>query len=182
MEKIELLQAASRTTTAILNLIRAPLGHPAAEQITMGLPAGSLLLRTPKLAIGGTPCTVPLFRGTMRNVATKLNVDVLVARHGNYPELLDCTLFDVATPSGGDVVCIHDLVLYVDRFDEHWLVPSGAGAFIRIGFDGLHIESEPPFVAWSERCDGVCAGASCWKVATSTPCSRCRRAPFRERA
>jgi hypothetical protein len=107
----------------------------------------------------GLGAPLPLFRGAMLNVATKLNVDVLVARHGNYPELLDCTLFDLAMPSGGDVVCINDLVLYVDRFDEHWLVPSGAGAFIRVGMDGLHIEPEPPFIAWSERCDGVCAGA-----------------------
>ena len=159
MEKIELLQSASRTTTAILNLVRAALGDPNVEHVTMGLPAGSLLLPEQRLVIGGTPCTVPLFRNAMTKVAVKQNVDVLVVRHGNYPELLDCSLWDVAIPSGGDVVCINDLVLYVDRYDEHWLVPSGAGAFVRVSKDGLHIEPEPPFISWAERCDAVCAAA-----------------------
>jgi len=159
MSTMQTLHPASRTTTAILNLILAPLGQPNSEMITMGLPAGSLLVTGARLALAGTPCTVPLFRSAMTKVATRLNVDVLVARHGTYPELLDCTMWDVAVPSGGDVICINDLVLYVDRYDEHWLVPSGAGAFIRIAEDGLHIEPEPPFISWSERCDAVCAGA-----------------------
>lgn len=159
MTSNDTLKAASRTTTAILNLILKMIGGPTRTAITNGLPAGSIFLPEQRLILAGTPCTVPLFREAMRKVATVMNVDVLLARHGTYPEVFDVTQFDVAIPSGGDVICMNDLILYTDRHSENWLVPSRSGAFIRLAADGLHVEVEPPFVSWSERSDAVCLAA-----------------------
>jgi hypothetical protein len=91
MTSTDTLKAASRTTTAILNLILKMTGGPTPTAITNGLPAGSIYLPVQRLVLGGTPCTVPLFRETMCKVATEMNVDVLVVRHGTYPEVFDVT-------------------------------------------------------------------------------------------
>jgi hypothetical protein len=159
MTNIETLRAASRTTTAILSLILTRFRNSNPEQVADGLPAGSLFLPEQQLILAGTPCTVPLFRKAMSQAALKRNADVLVVRHGAYPEVLDVTIWDATIRSGEGLVSLHDLVLYVDRNEEHWFIPSGQGAFVRMAQDGLHIEAEPPFLTWHERCDAVCGAA-----------------------
>jgi hypothetical protein len=159
MTNISTLRAASRTTTAILSLILTRFRNSNPERVTDGLPAGSLFLPEQQLILAGTPCTVPLFRDAMIRAALKMNADVLVVRHGAYPETLDVTIWDAAIRSGKGLVSLHDLVLYVNRHEEHWFVPPRDGAFVRVAADGLHIEAEPPFLTWHERCDAVCGAA-----------------------
>src|SRR5688572_21649877 len=109
MTNISTLRAASRTTTAILSLILTRFRNSNPELVTDGLPAGSLFLPEQQLILAGTPCTVPLFRDAMTR-AMKMNTDVLVVRHGAYPELLDVTIWDAAIRSGEGLVLLHDLV------------------------------------------------------------------------
>jgi hypothetical protein len=112
-----------------------------------------------QLVIAGTVCTVPLFREAMVQVARRRNVDVILARHDTYPELLSAVLWDAAVRVGGDPLMMTDLVLYVEGVDDYWLVPSKVGPSLRIGRDGLHLLCEPPFTTWNERCTGVCEAA-----------------------
>lgn len=88
----------------------------------------------------------------------KTGCDVLLARHGLHPEVLDPVLWDAVIWSGDQTIMLPDLILYSGNGD-HWLVPSRKGAHVRMAADGLHIEAEPDFVTWQERCDGVCRAA-----------------------
>lgn len=95
----------------------------------------------------------------MVQLACRRNVDVILARHDTYPELLSAVLWDAAVRVGGDPLMLTDLVLYVQGLDDFWLVPSKVGPSLRIGRDGLHLLCEPPFTTWSQRCTGVCEAA-----------------------
>jgi hypothetical protein len=159
MNDTQLHHAGSRTTAAILRYTLNLLRHLPGRRITNGLPAGSMHLNDVGLIIGGTPCTVPLFRSAMERAALDTRCDVLIARHGTHPEVLDAVMWDVIIWSGDCLVSVNDLVLYAGMDDGYWLVPSGQGPHIRMAQDGLHLEAEPPFITWHQRCEGVCEAA-----------------------
>jgi hypothetical protein len=153
------LTAPSRPTGAIIDLIQRSLRSAFAEPVTAGLPAGARLLPEQQLAIAGTVCTMSFFQEAMERAARRFDVDVILARHDSYPELLSAVLWDAAVRVSGDPLMLTDLVLYVQGVDDYWLVPSKVGPSLRIGRDGLHLLCEPPFTTWNERCTGVCEAA-----------------------
>ncbi len=156
---IPVLAAPSRPTAAIVDLLQRSMSADISEPITAGLPAGARLLPEQQLAIAGTVCTVSFFQQAMEQVAHRRDVDVILARHDSYPELLSAVLWDAAVRVSGDPLTLTDLVLYVQGVDDYWLVPSKVGPSLRIGRDGLHLLCEPPFTTWNERCTGVCEAA-----------------------
>lgn len=153
------LVAPSRSTTAIIDLVQRSIGNTTHRVIANGLPVGSRVLEQQQLAVGGTVCTVPLFREAMEHVARKENVDVIIARHDTYPELLSAVVWDAALRISGHIQMQTDLVLFVRGADDYWLVPSGTGASLWLAPDGLRLFCEPPFSTWEERCAGVCEAA-----------------------
>ena len=155
----ETLRAPARTTAAILNLIQRAVTQTPTMTITDGLPTGSLLFEPAQLIAGGTPLTVPFFRDVMKRVANAQGADVLLARHGNYPELLDPTFWDLAVRLGHGVEVFTDFLLYVGPEQDYWLVPATTGPFARLAGDGITLEHEPPFITFHQRCAGVCEAA-----------------------
>lgn len=154
------LVASSRSTTAILDLLHRSMASSTSYlAITGGLPAGARLLRQQQLALAGTVCTVPFFRDAMENVAREKNVDVIIARHDTYPELLSAVVWDAALRVSGHILMLTDLLLFVRGADDYWLVPSKSGLSLRFAPDGVHMFSDEPFATWEERCTGVCEAA-----------------------
>lgn len=153
------LTAPSRSTAAIIELVQRSVRPAISEPVTAGLPAGAKLLPEQQLAIAGTVCTVSFFQEKMQRAASRYDIDVILARHDSYPELLSAVLWDAAVRVGGEPLMLTDLLLYVEGVDDYWLVPSKAGPSLRIGRDGLHLLCEPPFTTWNERCTGVCEAA-----------------------
>lgn len=162
--------AASRTTARVLGIILDALGSAPGSNVAIGLPSGSMLLPAAGLILGGTPCSVPLFRSAMERAALVTGCDVVVARHGMHPEVLEPVLWDVVIWSDSSTIPIHDLLLFAAMDGTSWLVPSGVGPHIRLAPDGLHLEAEPGFITWHERCAGVCEAAKRIVVATSGGC------------
>jgi hypothetical protein len=158
MDHTELHYHGSRTSSYILRLTLNALQLPIGRRFTQGLPAGTTRLDRARLIVGATPCTVPLFHEAMERAARTTGYDVLVARHGIHPEVLDPVAWDVVMWSGDHTVLLKDLILYSGE-DGYWLVPSRMGAHIRLASDGLHLEAEPSFKTWHQRCDGVCKAA-----------------------
>lgn len=159
MQNYELRHAASRTTSRLLDFATQSFDRSTIRFVTSGLPAGSMHLMRAGLIVGGTPCTIPLFGAAMERVAVENRCDVLIARHGMHPEVLDPVLWDAVIWCGNHTTAIADLVLYADPDCSYWLVPSRVGPHIRIASNGLHLEPEPPFKTWHQRCDGVCLAA-----------------------
>lgn len=159
--------AGSRTTARVLGIILDALQSAPGRNFTGGLPSGSMQLATAGLILGGTPCSIPLFMPAMERAAMDTRCDVLIARHGIHPEVLEPVLWDVAIWSGSSIVPIHDLLLFAAVDGTSWLVPSSAGPHIRLAPDGLHLEAEPGFITWEERCAGVCDAARRIVLATS---------------
>jgi len=126
---------------------------------TEKLPAGARLLPEQQLAIAGTVCTMSFFQEASERAARRFDVDVILARHDSYPELLSAVPWDAAVRVSGDPLMLTDLVLYTRGVDDDWLVPSKVGPSLRIGRDDLHLLCEPPFLTWDERCTGVCEAA-----------------------
>jgi hypothetical protein len=147
-------------TTAILDLLHRSIARSASHiALTGGLPAGARLLPQQQLALGGTVCTVPLFRDAMEKVAREMDVDVVVARHDTYPELLSAVVWDAALRVSGHILMLTDLLLFVGGVDDYWPVPSRFGLSLRFAADGVHMFSDEPFSTRDERCTGVCEAA-----------------------
>ena len=155
--KDTLYHEASRTTAKLLRFMLDTLPHPPGRDFRRGLPAGSMHLEHARLVMGGTPCTVPMFHGAMERTARDTRCDVLVARHGTHPEVLDPVLWDAVVWSGDTTMLLTDFVLWAG--ERYWLVPTGPGPFLRLAPNGVHIEFEPDFLTWHQRCDGVCEAA-----------------------
>lgn len=166
MHNSQLRHGASRATSRLLNFAAQSFDRSTMRYVSNGLPAGSMHLVRAGLIVGGTPCTIQLFGAAMERVAAGTRCDVLIARHGMHPEVLDPVLWDAVIWSGDHTTAINDLVLYADPDGSYWLVPSRNGPHIRMASNGLHLEAEPPFMTWHQRCDGVCAAAKNIIVAT----------------
>lgn len=159
MTCISIPNVPSRFTSAILDLVQGAIAPATVQPAGWGLPADARFLPQQQLALAGTVCTVPLFKEVMARVVERQNADVVLARHGTFPEVLDPVLWDIAVRVGGALVELDSLVLYAEDPSNYWLVPTRPGPYVRLAADGLHLECEPPFVTWSERCDGVCRAA-----------------------
>jgi hypothetical protein len=159
MFNCQLDHSSSRTTAQLLRFLLEACSQSPGKFISQGLPAGSLEVPGAGLIIGGTPCTVPLFGSAMELAARAQQCDVMIARHGTSPEILDSVLFDVAIFRKEQIAFVPDQILYCGRDGSHWLIPSGHGPHIRLTYHGLHLSHEPHFLTWDERCDGVCAAA-----------------------
>jgi hypothetical protein len=157
---LELPNSVSRPTVGILSLVEKAVASAPTRVVTQGLPAGSLMFADAQVVASGTPLIIPFFHEAMTNVASSLHADVLLARHGSYPELLDATLWDMAVRlDGNQIQLFTDFVLYSELDNSTWLVPVRAGPFVRLAADGLTLEVEPPFLTWNQRCEGVCRAA-----------------------
>lgn len=153
------LVAPSRSSTAITGLLQRSMGSTSHAAITGGLPAGARLFPQQQLALAGTVCRVPFFRDAMENVARDKNVDVILARHDTYPELLGAVMWDAALRVSGHILMLTDLLLFVRGADDYWLVPSKTGLSLWFAPDGVHMFSDEPFSTSDERCTGVCEAA-----------------------
>jgi hypothetical protein len=160
MFNTQLQHSGQRTTSRLLNFLISTLPHPVGSAFEGGLPAGSMRLDDARLLIGGTRCTFPVFRSAMTQAAIDSGYDVLLARHGSHPEVLDPVLWDVVVWSGPQAVSMNDLLLYAEADGPYWLVPSRMGPHIRIAPDGIHLEPQPAFATWRQRCDGIARAAA----------------------
>ncbi|MFW2828521.1 hypothetical protein [Sphingomonas sp. ID0503] len=147
------------STRALNQLLLNATEQSGGAAITKGLPAGSMYFDKPRLVIGGTPMMLPMFQPAMRQVAQDMRADVVISRHGFYPEALSPVVWDVSYWLNDAVVSVHDYVLCESRYGEFWLVPPETGAYLRLAADGIHIEVVPTFVSWDERNFGVCQAA-----------------------
>ena len=142
MFNTQLQHSGQRTTSRFLKFLISTLPQSAGAAFDGGLPAGSIRLDDARLLVGGTRCTFfPVFRSAMTRAAIESGYDVLVARHGFHPEVIDPVLWDVVVWSGTQIVSINDLVLYAQPDGPHWLIPSRTGPHIRMAADGVHVES-----------------------------------------
>lgn len=149
----------SKTTAQIIEEIERSIKPCLSQPIDTELPPGTRRYPQQAFALGGTPCTTPLFHDAMLSVAIGQDVDVIISRHGSFPETLNPVVWDVAFRLDREPLLLTDLLLYVDGVDDYWLIPSGVGASVRIARDGLHLSTELPFDTWTERCDGLCEAA-----------------------
>lgn len=149
----------SKTTAQIIGEIERSIKPCLSEPIDANLPFGTRRYPQQGFALGGTACTTPLFQEAMLRVANEEDVDVIISRHGSFPEALNPVVWDVAFRLDREPLLLTDLLLYVDGVDDYWLIPSGVGASVRIARDGLHLSTELPFDTWTERCDGLCEAA-----------------------
>jgi hypothetical protein len=159
MRVAESCQNVSALTQQMTSLMLHVAGHQEGEKAPGGLPAGSVHLPAARLILSTTSCMVPMFAEQMLKVAKGTRCDVLMLRHGFFPESLNTAVCDVALYLNGMPIVLLDLVLYHDPEDGFWLVPDGAGPHIAIERDGLRVADEPPYIAWQERSDAVCRAA-----------------------
>ena len=159
MQVNQFSEAVSSLTYRMMLLLLHAVGHASGDKAPGGLPAGSLYLPAARLILASTCCTKPLFEPQMRKAAARTGADVVLMRHGLFPETLNVALFDVIIHVNREPELISDLVLYEHPADGFWLVPSGNGAHIALEQDGLRLADQPPFVTWHERCDAVCRAA-----------------------
>jgi hypothetical protein len=102
---------------------------------------------------------VPMFGEQMLKAALATASDVLLLRHGLFPEALNPAACDVVLYLEGTPALISDMLLYYHPEDGFWLVPTGLGPHIAIEPDGLRVAEEPPYIAWQERSDSLCRAA-----------------------
>lgn len=152
-------EKSSRLTAKMMTFLEEVCSLEQGIPLLAGLPAGAVRNANGRLALAATCCTVRLFERQMMTVASALNVDVLVMRHGLHPEVLDNVRYDVALRGQSKVHLMVDMLLYFHADHGFWLVPSAQGPYIAIEPDGLQLTHEPPFVTWAERADGLCRAA-----------------------
>ena len=153
------VESVSGLTRRMLSVLLRAAGHEEGSSAPSGLPAGALHLPDARLILAATCCTVQLFGEQMLNAAVATGSDVLLMRHGFYPELLDRPAYDVALYLGGQPALVSDMLLYQEQDGGFWLVPDGIGPYIAIEPDGLRIAEEAPYIGSGERADALCRAA-----------------------
>ena len=121
-----------------------------------GLPAGALYLPDIHLVIATTPCLPPAFDRAMQFVGLKGGVDVLLAHHGFFPEVLDDVIFSFYST---DKHATTRHRLFIDQKHRTWLVGPHPGRHFLLNRTGLQSSEIPPFASSDERSDGLCRAA-----------------------
>lgn len=134
-------------------------GHREGAGAPGGLPAGAVYLPSAKLILASTSCMAQLFAKQMLKAAMAMQSDVILLRHGLFPEGLDAAAVDVVLYLNGTPTLLTDMLLYHHPEDGFWLVPSGVGPNIAIEPDGLRVAEWPPFFGTAERSDALCRAA-----------------------
>ena len=152
----------SNVTRRMTDLLLAAInGRGDPRQVTYGLPAGALHLETARLILAGTPCSPPLFEGQMRSAAALTGADVVLAHHGFCPEVLNPLTFSVLVHLDGEPEMLTGMILYRHPTGEFWLVPGELGPCVALESSGLKLDSEPPYLTFHQRCEGIsCAAAA----------------------
>ena len=145
----------SRLTDRMMTMLQNVAGRAGGEPVPGGLPAGAVHVPAARLILASTCCTVRLFDQQILEAAASSGADVILMRHGLFPETLDVVSYDVALHVDGRPILISDLALYDHPADGYWLVPTTRGPHIAIEPDGLRLAYEPPYVTWSERSDAI---------------------------
>jgi len=125
-----------------------------------GLPAGALDIPAANLILAGTPCQAPLFQDTASAASRASGRDVILVHTGLWPETMDPVTVDVALVGPDGPFIVTDLIFMRARDRRLWLVPQDIGPYVEVRGDGLALVTEPPFLTWDERCDGVCRAAA----------------------
>ncbi|MEO1968561.1 MAG: hypothetical protein ABGW87_07615 [Sphingomonadaceae bacterium] len=143
----------------MLELMLSKVGDHDATQARWGLPVGAVHLPDRNLIVAGTPCDAPLFQQAMVSAAKSSGSDVVMMHHGFCPETLDPVEFSVLVHIDEYPNLFEHLLLYSDLDGNFWLIPSLVGPSIALESDGLRVSSEPPFMTWHQRSDGLCRAA-----------------------
>lgn len=152
-------QMVSRISERMMRLLLNISGHNAGVAAPGGLPAGSVHVPDARLILASTVCTLPLFQEQMLAAAQATESDVLLMRHGLFPETLEPTMCDLVLYLNGCPAFIRDMLLYHHPVDGFWLVPAGVGPHVAIEHDGLRVAEEPPYYGTQERSDALCRAA-----------------------
>jgi hypothetical protein len=92
-----------------------------------------------------------LFAEQMLKAAMAMQSDVILLRHGLFPEALDAAAVDVVLYLNGTPALLTDMLLYLHPEDGFWLVPTGVGPHLAIEKDGLRVAEWPPYFGTAER-------------------------------
>lgn len=125
-----------------------------------GMPAGSLEMETVNLIVGATCCDRPVFSDVIARLCSQRSRDVLLARTGFHPEILNAVSVDVALAAGRDMLVIEGLAFFRSTVGGLWLVPPSDMPSIEVGPSGLRLDVQPPFLSLDERSDGLCRAAA----------------------
>lgn len=147
-----------RATERVLAPIKKNLDWATPRPITSGLPAGAVLYEVPNLVIAGTPCSIPMFKKPMATVACCKAVNVIIARHGTYPEVLDPVLWDAMIWTEEGLIEFEDMILFEGRAGDLCLVPGCSGPILHRRSTGVVVDVLPTFT-WEERSEGICRAA-----------------------
>ena len=147
-----------RTTERVLHAVRQALGLAVVEPVGFGLPPGAVLYRRAGLVIAGTSCAFSLFKEPMMTAAHDLGADILLARHGAHPEVLNPVPWDAIVWSSKSPFSLKDLFLFEGRSGDTWLVEGGDGPCLHVTPSGLRLVMVPTFTR-SELHQGMCRAA-----------------------
>lgn len=152
-------QMVSRISERMMRLLLNISGHETGVHAPVGLPLGSVHVPDARLILASTTCTVPLFKNAMLAAAEATQSDVVLMRHGLFPEQLEPTMCDVVLYLNGCPAFVQDMLLYHHPEDGFWLVPAGVGPHVAIERDGLRVAEEAPYYGAQERSDALCRAA-----------------------
>lgn len=152
-------QMVSRISQRMMRLLLNISGHEAGVHAPGGVPAGSVHVPEARLILASTSCMAPLFKDAMLAAAQATKSDVLLMRHGLFPESLEPTMCDLVLYLNGCPAFVPDMLLYHHPEDGFWLVPAGIGPHVAIERDGLRVAEEAPYYGWAERSDALCRAA-----------------------
>jgi len=150
----------SRTSYRMLKLMLDHIGDDDAIEARWGLPVGAVHLPQRKLILAVTPCGPPLFQEAMTSAAKASRHDVVMMHHGFCPETLDPVEFSALVYIDDELHLFEHLLLFAGLDNSLWLVPSMVGPSIALQSDGLRLSSEPPFMTWHQRGEGLCRAAT----------------------
>jgi hypothetical protein len=143
----------------MMSLMLHVAGHREGAGAPGGLPAGAVYLPSAKLILASTSCMAQLFAEQMLKAAMAMQSDVILLRHGLFPEGLDAAAVDVVLYLNGTPTLLTDMLLYHHPEDGFWLVPTGLGLHLAIEKDGLRVAEWPPYLGTAERSDALCRAA-----------------------
>lgn len=144
-------------SVTLLNYLLTELGP---DQPTLlgggnGLPAGALECLEHNLVVAATPIVEPLFDAALERFAAASKRDVLLVRHGFYPETIDPVRIDVALRSITGPILVCDTSLWRGKDGGLHLVPARPDLYVEVGRNGLAVRLTPPWDRWDDRTAGL---------------------------